>query len=123
MKPRNAMTRAYRRRSAPRPTPTRRASQVSQSGKTTDAAATATKPTRRIRRIAWWRAFAVVRVSSAATTPTPTSRRTWMTIWSDMGLRSAEDEVDEDVHRVEQRLPRGAGVVGVEQVHRVLGPR
>src|SRR5699024_5863770 len=121
MKERKAMTSAYRSQPAPRPTPTRRASQASQSRKTTDAQATATRPTSRMRRIAWCRAFAVVRVSSAATTPTPTSRMTWMTIWSDMGLRSAEDEVDEDVHRVEQRLPLGAGVVGVQQVHGVLG--
>src|SRR5690606_8754213 len=121
----NATARTYSSRSVPRPTPTARAMPETSDGWMMIATVTMTNSTSPARRIAWWRAPALDRVSSTVATPTPTSSSTLMTSCSVgfTAVSSAEGELEQDVDGVEQRLPLALGVVGVEQVHRVLAPR
>src|SRR5512139_1999339 len=70
------------------------------------------------RRTAWWRAPPLLRISIAPPIATPRMSRIWIAIRS--VPRSLEEQVGDDVHRVQHRLALRAAVVGVEDVHRVL---
>src|SRR5450756_65334 len=115
MYPTDTTIRTYSSRSVPRPTPTTCARAFQASGKRTEATAKSTNAIRATRRSARWRAPRGARRPISATELMATSRMTLI----HMGDLLVE-EFGEDVHGVEQRLPLLAGVVGVEDVHRLL---
>src|SRR6478752_522670 len=124
-------TRTYSTRSAPRPTPSRPATQVTSSGLITAYAAKARNTAMPILTYAPPRLVPWLRNRNSSRPTTPMMSRILMTvIVPPSNRRPAEltqlmtppdGRVEHDVHPVEQRLPLGDGVVCVQDRHLFLG--